>query len=330
MIDEMRYEYYIHYFGIDRRNDRWVTSQFLKIDPTEIDKQEKEMKKDQETKINQENLDREKRFFNDENHGMNEKQIADFINQTRFKTIESIQFGQHFLETWYFTPLPKEYHTKCLYVCDFCMFFCVHQKELLRHSKKCMVRQPPGDEIYRDNDISFFENAGLLQKNYCENLSYIARMYLDHKNVCQTIEGFLFYVLCEVKDDGFHFVGYFSKEKFSTNTNNLSCILVMPFCQRSGYGKLLIEMSYALSMEEDKPGGPERPLSDLGHRTYVSYWTRRVVTVLLELKDSDDLISINSIMSRTGMQTADIIYILQNLEILVNGNQLNCDKNFLI
>lgn len=21
----MRYEYYIHYFGMDRRNDRWVT-----------------------------------------------------------------------------------------------------------------------------------------------------------------------------------------------------------------------------------------------------------------------------------------------------------------
>ena len=32
----------------------------------------------------------------------------------------------------------------------------------------------------------------------------------------------MFYVLCEVKDDGFHFVGYFSKEKFSTNGNNLS------------------------------------------------------------------------------------------------------------
>ena len=25
MLDSMRYEYYIHYLGIDRRNDRWVT-----------------------------------------------------------------------------------------------------------------------------------------------------------------------------------------------------------------------------------------------------------------------------------------------------------------
>jgi len=25
LLDCMRYEYYIHYIGIDRRNDRWVT-----------------------------------------------------------------------------------------------------------------------------------------------------------------------------------------------------------------------------------------------------------------------------------------------------------------
>lgn len=110
-------------------------------------------------------------------------------------------------------------------------------------------------------------------------------MFLDHKNVCNSIEPFLFYILCEIKKDGFHFVGYFSREKSQASENNLSCIMVMPFCQRGGYGKLLIEMSYSLSMIEDKPGGPERPLSDLGHRTYVSFWTRRIIKVLLELDD---------------------------------------------
>ena len=145
---------------------------------------------------------------------------------------------------------------------------------------KCQIRHPPGDEIYRDKDISFFEVDGSIQRVYCENLSYISRMFLDHKNLYNSIEAFLFYILCEVREDGFHFVGYFSKEKVqeeNQNTRNLSCIMVMPFCQRSGYGKLLIEMSYALSMIEGKPGSPERPLSDLGHRTYVSFWTRRVV-----------------------------------------------------
>jgi hypothetical protein len=149
---------------------------------------------------------------------------------------------------------------------------------------KCMIRHPPGDEIYRDGDISFFEVNGSTQRVYCENLSYISRMYLDHKNIYNSIESFLFYILCEIKEDSFHLVGYFSKEKArEAGSNNLSCILVMPFCQRGGYGKLIIEMSYTLSMIENKPGTPERPLSDLGHKIYVSFWTRRVVNVLLEL-----------------------------------------------
>jgi len=41
MLDGMRYEYYIHYLGIDRRNDRWVTEQFLKVDKEEIGRQKK-------------------------------------------------------------------------------------------------------------------------------------------------------------------------------------------------------------------------------------------------------------------------------------------------
>jgi len=56
-------------------------------------------------------------------------------------------------------------------------------------------------------------------------------MFLDHKNVNNSIEGFFFYILCEVKNDGFHFVGYFYKKKIREESeNNLSCIMVMPFC----------------------------------------------------------------------------------------------------
>ena len=71
-------------------------------------------------------------------------------------------------------------------------------------------------------------------------------------------------------------------------------------------------MSYALSMIEDKPGGPERPLSDLGHRTYVSFWTRRVVKVLLALDKNHEEISIATIRERTGMTENDIHYILEH------------------
>lgn len=64
--------------------------------------------------------------------------------------------------------------------------------------------------------------------------------------------------------------------------NNLSCILVMPFCQRKGYGKFLIEFSYELSLKEGRSGSPEKPLSDLGHRSYVSWWAQRLLKELLE------------------------------------------------
>ena len=47
---DMRYEYYIHYLGQDRRMDRWVTEHFLKLDPTEIAAQDTEFtqKKEEE------------------------------------------------------------------------------------------------------------------------------------------------------------------------------------------------------------------------------------------------------------------------------------------
>ena len=75
-------------------------------------------------------------------------------------------------------------------------------------------------------------------------------------------------------------------------------------------------MSYALSMIERKPGGPERPLSDLGHRTYVSFWTRRVANVLLKMSETNEEISINQIRDKTGMTENDIMYILENQGIL--------------
>lgn len=89
----MRYEYYVHYKGIDRRNDRWVTEHFIKIDKEEIGQQSKAFNREEEDKKNRDSMERERLFFNDENHGMTEKQIQDFIANTNVKTVESIYFG---------------------------------------------------------------------------------------------------------------------------------------------------------------------------------------------------------------------------------------------
>jgi hypothetical protein len=90
----------------------------------------------------------------------------------------------------------------------------------------------------------------------------------------------------------------------------------MPHTAKKGYGKLIIDMSYALSKIEGIPGGPEHPLSDLGQRTYVSYWTR-VIIELLQTLDEDE-ISINNIKELTGMTSKDILTILTELKIYIS------------
>ena len=55
--------------------------------------------------------------------------------------------------------------------------------------------------------------------------------------------------MTEVDSRGFHIVGYFSKEKESSEDYNVACILTLPPYQRKGYGKLLIEFSKSNSLK---------------------------------------------------------------------------------
>ena len=38
--NSLRYEYYVHYLGLDRRLDRWVSEHFIRVDPSEISRQQ--------------------------------------------------------------------------------------------------------------------------------------------------------------------------------------------------------------------------------------------------------------------------------------------------
>ena len=144
-----------------------------------------------------------------------------------------------------------------------------------------------------------------------------------------TIEPFLFYILCEMDEKGAHIVGYFSKNKDFTEGNNLSCILTLPFYQRRGFGKYLITLSYELSLIEGKVGTPERPLSDLGRQSYLSWWTQRIIDYMKQ-KQGD--YSLDDISKETGIRTLDIIVALENCKLLKkhgNHNYLCSDPQIL-
>ncbi|KAI0685221.1 acyl-CoA N-acyltransferase, partial [Cytidiella melzeri] len=87
----------------------------------------------------------------------------------------------------------------------------------------------------------------------------------------------LFYILTDADSQRDHVLGFFSKEQVSYDDYNLACIVVLPPHQKKGYGMLLIEFSYEISRRAGKPGTPERPLSDLGLRSYLTYWIATLV-----------------------------------------------------
>ncbi|GHP09870.1 hypothetical protein PPROV_000860500 [Pycnococcus provasolii] len=108
----------------------------------------------------------------------------------------------------------------------------------------------------------------------------------------------------------YRIAGFFSKEKHSALSYNLACILVLPPYQRLGYGKFLMDFSYALSRRVGVPGTPERPLSDLGLVSYRSYWTKCLIDVLCEHKGK---LSVNELSEKTGFLVKDIVDTLQIL-----------------
>ncbi|UZJ56420.1 hypothetical protein CBS101457_005740 [Exobasidium rhododendri] len=232
----------------------------------------------------------------------------------RVKNLDKIQMGKHEVETWYFSPYPIEFaHLDCLYICEMCLSYFPSAFVLGRHRSKCSLIHPPGNEIYRHEDISFFEIDGRRQKVWCRNLCLLSKCFLDHKTLYYDVDPFLYYVMAQRDDAGVHIIGYFSKEKESAENYNVACILTLPQHQRTGFGRLLIEFSYELTKREHKLGSPEKPLSDLGLLGYRAYWAETIVELLLR---TDEEISIEDIAQRTAILHADVLHTCTALNML--------------
>lgn len=252
-------------------------------------------------------------------------------NYSRSASIECIYLRDYEIETWYTTPYPEEYNrNKVLYICEYCLKYMNSRYVYHRHQLKCSRYRPPGNEIYRDGKISVWEVDGRESVIYCQNLCLLAKLFLNSKTLYYDVEPFNFYILTEREDfpkaqPRFHLVGYFSKEKLNSTDYNLSCILTLPIYQRKGYGHFLMDFSYLLTRREFKWGTPEKPLSDLGLLSYRNFWKMKCAQVLINLKKllSDDSmslqISLEDISNLTGMIPTDVVFGLEQLQVLVQS-----------
>jgi len=310
--DTGEWQYYVHYDGLNRRLDEWVG-----LDRFEL------------TSVNEDGkLTRTKSAKNhaEEHEEEGELDLAtlkEHEEATKVKNINRMCIGKWMMETWYFSPFGKEYDgTDVLYVCEFDLNFFARREQLQRYLETKITQfHPPGNEVYREtkmianeeHNISIFEVDPTDQRIFCENLCLIAKLFLDHKTLYYDVEPFLFYIICEVDHTGAHMVGYFSKEKYSSEEYNLACILTLPCYQRKGYGKLMIAFSYELSRREGKLGTPERPISDLGLVSYRSYWVYALLEILAKHRGS---VSIQELSDMTKFRTDDIVKTLQAFNLI--------------
>ncbi|OAV98456.1 hypothetical protein PTTG_08521 [Puccinia triticina 1-1 BBBD Race 1] len=181
-----------------------------------------------------------------------------------------------------------------LYVCDGCLKYLFSSESYLQHKMRCEATHPPGRKVYQSGKLIIREVDGSSAKLYCQCLCLFGKLFIDHKYIFFDVEGFKFYVLTEAGDEAGGretIVGFFSKEKISYDGYNLACIVTLPPFQNKGHGTLLIEFSYELDrIEAEKGAGvflehshkqvlgtPERPLSALGARGYLRFWTAVLV-----------------------------------------------------
>lgn len=314
------WEYYVHYSQWNRRLDEWVDFDKFDIESLRIAILEKQKKDSQEIKSKQKekkrkDLKRKRASEPRKEKTKKEKEKEEQTDITKIKNIQEIEVGEWTMDTWYYSPFPKEFlGYKKLYVCEFCLKFLRSPEASERHRVRCDLRHPPGIEIYRKGKISMFEVDGATNRFYAQNLCYIAKLFLDHKTLYYDVDPFWFYVMCEVDERGAHLAGYFSKEKKSEEDYNVACILTLPPFQRRGYGKFMMKLSYELSKLENRVGSPEKPLSDLGLLGYRSYWSQLLVQILKDENSSST--SIEQLMEKTMMKPEDITGTLQALNVV--------------
>jgi len=84
---------------------------------------------------------------------------------------------------------------------------------------------------------------------------------------------------------------------------------------------MLIGISYEISRREGILGGPEKPISDLGKKSYKRYWGAEIARHLLELKETDrkknkGLVTVEEISKAIWIHPDDCLMALRDMGVM--------------
>lgn len=156
-------EYYVHYSGLNRRLDQWVTGDQI-LPPNSIEEEEltsaensKGHSPAHQPPTNNTTLDsslitdgterkitrNQKRRHDEINHVQKPYSEMDPTTAalekeheaiTKVKYIDTLRIGKFEIDTWYFSPYPDEYgKVKALYVCQYCLKYMKYEATYRRH-----------------------------------------------------------------------------------------------------------------------------------------------------------------------------------------------------
>ena len=266
-----------------------------------------------------------------------------------------------------------------IHACPYCFAYSPSVESYTAHLKHHRSRQKEdpqwcpvpesAEKVYEWGGYAVYKIDGEKEKLYCQQLSLFGKLFLEQKSVFFDTSGFWYHVLAftppldeptltgaprkkphpgRADELGLttQVLGFFSKEKLSWDQNNLACILVFPPFQHRQLGKLLMAVSYKLSgwewlgEENCAIGGPEKPLSVMGRKSYLRFWSERIARYIMgQSGDADgkkmfqssiskpktakkknprleeEVFTVKDIGERTGMLTEDVMAALTEMDV---------------
>eukprot|EP01147_Barroeca_monosierra_P004299 gene4299-6610_t len=225
-----------------------------------------------------------------------------------------IQIGKYRLEPWshrFEAAAP-------VYVCAKCLARYNTQKQLRQHANICFVKEPPGKCIFRSKAFDIYQVDGFLGRRFARALTWLTTAFITDKLLSVDVTRFEYFVL---REENKFVAAYFSRQKNCPIENNLSCIAVFPQYQRQGYGKILVDLSYEISLRDGRIGTPERPLSLHGRKLYHSVWRTRLMRAMSEQKSSQ--VTLKSLSDSTGIDPFDIVEAIQTMGTFCDDEEGN-------